>query len=179
MGSSLRTSLIRPTDMAALGRIIEIMVIIKKDIIICMVSWINAIISPTCMVPVLILSAPTHTIRIATKFIISIRAGIIKVITRPTNRLFLVRAVLTLSNRSFSWFSLLKALITGRPQRISLITRLTLSTSFCISLNFGSATTISIITRESTAPTPTPKVQVMVVLVFNILIIPPSANMGE
>ena len=44
-------SLIRFAETLALGSIIDIMVIIKNDMIICIAYCINAIMFPTCIVP--------------------------------------------------------------------------------------------------------------------------------
>ena len=52
------TSLIRFAATLALGSIIDIMVIIRKDIMICIAYCINAIIFPTCMVPLSTACAP-------------------------------------------------------------------------------------------------------------------------
>ena len=60
------------------------------------------------------------------------------------------------SNLASSFFSVLKALITGIPVSISLDTRFNLSTSSCIFLNFGIATTNSNSTIISIAPSATP-----------------------
>ena len=61
--------------------------------------WINAIKSPTCIVPPSIRSAPTQIISSETPFIINVISGIIVVITRLTKRLVLVSSTLALSNR--------------------------------------------------------------------------------
>ena len=84
------TLLTRSADTAALGSITEIMQIIRNAMMICMVYWINAIMSPTCIVPASMLWPPTHTIRTEIPFMISIMAGIINVIARLTKRLVLV-----------------------------------------------------------------------------------------
>ena len=86
--------------------------------------------SPTCILPALVSLAPTQTISTVVPFIINIIAGIIIAITLFTNRLVFVRVLFASSNLSFSWSSRLNALITGRPVRISLETRFTLSMSF-------------------------------------------------
>ena len=72
--------------------------------------------------------------------------GIIKVMTRLVNSIVFVRSLFATSKRSSSFFSLPKARMTERPVRISLDTRLILSTSFCINWNFGMATAINTIT---------------------------------
>ncbi len=61
----------RSAATAALGSIIEIIQIIRKDMMICIVYWINAIISPTCICPSLTPCAPLHTISMLIPFMIS------------------------------------------------------------------------------------------------------------
>ena len=51
LGSVSTTSFIRLAETAALGSIIEIIEIIKNAITICIVYCINAIMSPTCIIP--------------------------------------------------------------------------------------------------------------------------------
>ena len=177
-GSFLRTSAIRPAETEALGSIIETIEIIRKDMIICMVYCKNAIISPTCIWPASIPLAPNHTIMMEMIFIISIMVGIIQVMTRFTNKLVLVKSQFALSKRFSSYFSVENARITGRPVRISRVTRLSLSTSFCITLKRGMAIQNSTITRVSTAATPTAIIQVIEVLVPSTLITPPIPRIG-
>ena len=50
-GSVSSTFIIRFAETDALGNITEIIEIIKKLITICIVYWINASISPTCIIP--------------------------------------------------------------------------------------------------------------------------------
>ena len=154
----LITSSIRSAATIALGSIIDNIVSIRNDITICIAYVINAVIEPTCITPLSILWAPTHTIPTERQFIISIITGIINVITLLVKSIVFVSSLLALSNLSSSFFSLPNARITERPVSISLDTRLTLSTSFCISLNLGIATAISkstkpIITRTARAIT--------------------------
>lgn len=82
--SLFNTSSTRSAATAALGSIIEIIQSIKNPIMICIVYWINAIISPTCICPSLIPCAPVHTIRTDTPFMTNIITGIINVIARLT-----------------------------------------------------------------------------------------------
>lgn len=98
--------------------------------------------------------------------------------TRLTNRLVLVKFRLALSNRSSSCFSVLNARMTGSPVRISRVTRLSLSTSFCMRLNFGMATANSTSTIAMIASTATPMIQAIDELVFITLITPPTPMMG-
>ena len=165
-------------DTVALGSIIDIIEIIRKDMTICMVYWINAIKSPTCIPPALILSAPTQTISTVTAFMVSIIAGIMQVITRLTNRLVLVKSLLTPSKRFSSYFWVPKARITHKPDRISRETRFSLSTSFCISLNRGIVILKSTTTRLSTATTATPMTQNMELFFCKAMTHPPTATMG-
>ena len=118
--SVFSTSSIRFAETSALGSIIETIEIIKNDITICIVYCINAIRSPTCILPSLICLAPIHTIRTEIAFIINIIDGIIHVIILLTKRFVLVRSLLASSNLFSSCFSVVKALITGSPVRISL-----------------------------------------------------------
>ena len=145
----LITSSIRSAATIALGSIIDIIVSIRNDITICMAYVINAVIEPTCITPLSILCAATHTIPTERQFIISIITGIINVMTLFVKSIVLVSSLFALSNLSSSFFSLPNALITDKPVSISLDTKLTLSTSFCICLNLGMAIDI----RRSTKPT--------------------------
>ena len=72
--------------------------------------------------------------------------GVLKVMTRLVNSIVFVRSLFATSKRSSSFFSLPKARMTERPVRISLDTRLILSTNFCINWNFGIVTAINTIT---------------------------------
>jgi len=154
-----RTSSTRSAATAALGSITDNMHIIRNPIIICIVYWINAIISPTCICPSLIPFAPDHMIKTEIPFIISIMIGIINVIARFTNRFVFIRSIFALSNRFSSCFSVLNALITGSPVNISLITRFTLSTNFCRLLNFGIATANKTKTTKAIKTTARPMIQ--------------------
>ena len=135
----LITSSIRSAATIALGSITDIIVSIRNDITMSIEYVINAVIEPTCITPASILCAATHTIRTDKPFMINIMLGIMNVIVLLVKSIVLVSFLLASSNLSSSFFSLPKALITERPVRISLDTRLTLSTSFCISLNLGIA----------------------------------------
>ena len=118
--------------------------------------------------------APTQTIKTVMPFIISIIAGIIKDMALLVNSCVFIKSLLAASKRSSSCFSLLKARITGIPVRISLATRFSRSTSFCIILNFA----ISTITRQKMVPTATAIIQVIEVFVCSTLIMPPIPMMG-
>ena len=139
---------------------------------------IKAVIAPTCISPLSILCAPTHTMLIVSTFMISIIPGIINVIMRLVKSVVLVRLRFASSKRSSSFFSRPNARITESPVRISLDTRLMLSTSFCISLNFGIAADtntityprITIIASAITQPIPAP--------VFMTFSTPPIPRIG-
>ena len=154
--SVFNTSSILSAATAALGSITDIIVSIKKDITICIAYVINAVIAPTCILPLSILCAATHTIRTVSPYMIKVMQGIINVMTRLVNNIVFVSFLLALSKRSSSFFSLPNARITESPVRISLETKLTPSTSFCINLNFGMATTIKNSTRAIIAATARP-----------------------
>ena len=146
--------------------------------IICIVYWINAIISPTCICPSLIPCAPLHTISTEIPFIMSIIVGIINVIALFTNRFVLVKSLFALSNRSSSCFSVLNARITESPVNISLVTRFNLSTRFCNILNFGIATTNNTITTHKIRATASAMIHDIDTFVWNTLNTPPSPRIG-
>ena len=145
---------------------------------ICIVYWINAIISPTCICPSLIPCAPVHTIRTDTPFMTNIITGIIKVIARLTKRFVFVSVRFASSNLSSSCFSVLNARITGSPVRISLVTRFNLSTRFCSTLNFGITTRNSNKTTNAMIITASPMIQDMDTFVFITCSTPPIARIG-
>ena len=146
--------------------------------IICIVYWINAIISPTCIVPLFTLWPPIHTISTAMQFMISIIIGIMKVIALFTNRFVFVRSRFAPSKRFSSYFSVLNARITGSPVSISRLTRFSRSTWFCTILNFGMTTTNSTITTITIRPTAMPIIQDISTFVLNTFQIPPIAMIG-
>ena len=176
--SLFKTSSTRSAETAALGSITEIIQIIRNDIIICIAYWINAIISPTCIAPSLILCPPTHTIRTVIPFITSIIVGIINVMARLTNKFNFVRSLLALSKRSSSCFSVWNARITGSPVRISRLTRFSLSTMFCTILNFGITTMKSTATTMTISSTARPMIQNISTFVLDTFKIPPIAITG-
>ena len=175
---SFKTSSILLAETAALGSIIDIIVSIRKDITICIAYVINAVMAPTCMLPLSILCAATHMISTLIPYMINVIRGIINVITRFVKSIVLVSALLASSKRSSSFFSRPNARITERPVRISLDTRLTLSTSFCISLNLGIATTISTITIPIIISTASAIIHSMPAPVCITLKIPPTPSIG-
>ena len=171
-------SLIRWADTDARGNIIEIIEIIKNDIIICIAYCINAIISPTCIVPKSTWWDPTHTIKSVSPFIISIITGIIDDINLLTNKFVLVKSLFALSNLTSSCFWVLKALITNIPVRCSLVTKFNLSTNFWTALNLGIANPNNTLTSNEIRITPTAIIQVIFVSVLNTFITPPMPNIG-
>ena len=86
----------------------------------------------------------------------NIIVGIIIDITLFTNKLILVKSLFALSNLFSSYFSVANALITGNPVRISLDTKLTLSSNSCTFLKLGTATKnrTNITARIATSATP-------------------------
>jgi hypothetical protein len=74
------------------------MVIMRKLMMISIAYWMNAIMSPTCMVPGDVAS-PWETIRMAVRFMINIISGIIAPIARLRNRLVAVNSAFACSNR--------------------------------------------------------------------------------
>ena len=152
---------------------IDTMEINKNAIMICIAYWINAIKSPTCILPASILEAPTYTIRTVNPFMINIIVGIINVMALLTNKFVFIRSIFALSKRSSSCFSVLNARITESPVKISLVTKFKRSISFCKILNFGIATLNNIKITNMIAMTPTAIVHVILALVVNTLKIPP------
>ena len=179
LGSVSTTSLIRLADTAALGSIIDIIDIIKNAITICIVYWINAIISPTCKVPASTLCAPTHTISTVIELIINIKSGIIIDIALFTKMFAFIKSLFELSKRFSSFFSLLKALITGSPVKISLDTWFSLSIKSCNFLNFGIATINNVPTTNKIASIATPIIHAIELsLVVNTFTNPPIPIIG-
>ena len=174
-----RTSLILSAATPALGSIMDIIESIRKDMMMSIVYVINAVMAPTCNVPSSILWAATHSISMLTQNIRSIRSGIMKVMTLFTKSMVFVRSLFASSNLSSSFFSLPKALITGIPVSISLDTRFTRSTSFCMTLNLGIAMTIRVPIRTIIAMTDTTIIHPICAPVFITFIIPPTARIGE
>ena len=104
--------------------------------------------------------------------------GIMKLIVLLINKSVSVNFLLASAKRASSWCSLLKALITGRPVKISLVTKFNLSTSFWIILNFGIAMTNKASITTMIAPIPKPMILVIPALVEWALITPPTAIIG-
>jgi len=104
--------------------------------------------------------------------------GISMTITLLTKRFTEVKSLLALSKRSSSFFCVPNARITIIPVRLSRVTRLSLSTIFCIDLNFGRATihitTITII--KSTIASRI--IQLSETPCCNAIIIPPMPIIG-
>ena len=100
--------------------------------------------APTCSVPASTRCAATQVIRTPSPLMTNIIDGIMKVMTRFVKSCVRIRSVLASSKRSSSVFSLPNARTTISPVRISLETRFSRSTSFCMLLNFGIASTTSV-----------------------------------
>ena len=111
-------------------------------------------------------------------YMISIITGIMKVMTRLTNRLVLVRSRFALSKRSSSVFSRPNARMTDSPVRISRETRFTLSTSTCIFWNFGIAIAISTPTIPRITSTASTMTQPMPAPVCTTFRTPPMPRIG-
>jgi len=174
-----KTSFIRFAETDALGKIIDTIEIIRKLITICIVYCINAIIFPTCIVPLSTPCAPTHTIKSDIQFITSIKHGIIKLIALLTNKFVFVNVLFASSNLDSSLFSVLNALITGNPVKISLATRFSLSINSCNFLNLGIAIMNNVATINSIANIATPIIQAIELsLWFSTLKNPPIPIIG-
>ena len=139
---------------------------------------IKANISPVIIVPLSTPLAPNQMIKILTIFIINIIIGIINVITRLVNKVLFANAVFASAKRFSSCFSVEKARITGKPVKISLVTKFNRSINFCIKLNFGIATTINTNTIIKIVPTAAAIIQAISTFVFNTLITPPIPRIG-
>ena len=113
-----------------------------------------------------------------TPYMINIISGIINVITRFVKSIFFVSATLASSKRSSSFFSLPNARITGNPVKISLATRLILSTKICIFLKRGIATPINTMTTATSVITATTMIHSIPDLVLSTLMIPPIPMIG-
>ena len=121
------TSAIRSPDTAARGMKMNIIESIRKANTICMAYWRKAIISPTCMDAAATCWEPTQMIARDSPFMISIMIGNMVTMTLATNRLLSVRLRLAFSNLFSSYSCLLNARITIIPERLSRVTRLSLS----------------------------------------------------
>ena len=168
----------RPADTLARGSITLISEIIKNAMIICMVYWMKASISPTCMAPASMLPAPTHMIRTLMPFMVSIISGIIPPISRPTKSCVFFKAMDAASKRSSSRDCVQKARMTGRPVRVSRMTRFTSSICFCMRLKRGMPSKYMTSTMAITSATPSAITQAMDELAFRALITPPMPMMG-
>jgi len=111
-------------------------------------------------------------------FIKNIIIGIIIAMTRLTNNWLSVRSVLATSKRFFSKFSVPKARMTIIPLRLSRVTKFSLSTSFCMILNFGITNVKTTIISPIIAMTPTAIIQLSEMLFRSAMTIPPMPKMG-
>ena len=104
--------------------------------------------------------------------------GIISAMVLEVNNCVFISLVLASSKRFSSYFSLPNARITESPVKISLDTRFSPSTNFCIIWNFGMATIINTIIIINTASTASTIIQTMEVVVFITLKIAPIPIIG-
>ena len=174
----LITSSIRSAATPALGSMMDMAESIRNDITIIMAYVINAVMVPTCIEPLSILPAATHTIPSVMQYMIMDIPGIIKVMTRFVKSCVRVSSRLASSNLFSSSFSRPNALITERPVRISRETRFTLSTRVCIILNFGIAMPTSVKIKTMMATTAIAITHSMPDLVCATLMIPPIPTIG-
>ena len=121
---------------------------------------------------------PTQTMPTETRFITSESAGIIVTMARVVNSWVFIKSRLASSKRSRSSSCLPKALITEMPVRISLDTRLSLSTRVCMILNLGMVSASRARTTVKTATTARAMTQPMEALVCTTMKMPPRARMG-
>ena len=139
---------------------------------------INDVIWPICNVPSSILCPPTQMIKIDIPSMRNIRIGIRNDITMPIKSCVLKRSLLAFSNLASSFFSVLNALITGIPVRISLEILFTLSTSFWTLLNLGTAMPISTNRMPNINATARPIIQPIPDPVRTTCMIPAMASIG-
>ena len=111
--SVVSTSCTRSAETMARGTIMKIIEIIRNDMMICIVYWIYAIMSPTCMVDSAMACPPTHMMSSVTRFMMSIMIGIVRLITRWVKRFVRVRSSFALSKRASSNFSFVNARTTS------------------------------------------------------------------
>ena len=138
----------------------------------------NAIISPTCMLPRSIALPPNQTMSRLVPFMMSVINGIMATIVRLVNSWVFIRSVLALSKRFSSNSSRLNARMGIMPVRISRLTRFSRSTKTCICLNFGMATFIKTAMSASSAATATKMIHSSPVLPLATCIMPPMPKMG-
>ena len=168
----------RPAETEARGTITNIMLIMRKLIMICMVYWMKAIMSPTCMAESAIWWPPTHTISRETPFITSIITGIIVAMARNTNRLLSARSLLALSKRFSSKSCVANARMTIMPERFSRLTRFSLSTSCCMILKRGMAMAEIVQMRPRMSTTASAMTHAMLTLLLRAIMVPPIPMMG-
>ena len=156
----------------------KIIAIIRKDMMICIVYWIYAIMSPTCMVDSAMACPPTHMMSSVTRFMTSIMIGIVMLITRWVKRFVRVRSSFALSKRASSNFSFVNARTTSIPLKFSRLTRFNRSVKRCKLLNFGIATFKSTTTRHSSTMTASAMIQLSETLFCSAKIMPPTPMIG-
>ncbi len=172
------TSSIRSAATPALGSMIDIAESIRNAITIIIEYVINAVIVPTCIEPLSILPAATHTIPRVMQYMIIDIPGIINVMTRFVKSCVRVSSLFAASKRFSSSFSRPNALITLRPVRISRETRFTLSTRVCMILNFGIAIPTSVKMKIMIAITATAITHSIPDFVLATFTIPPIPMIG-
>ena len=176
--SVVSTSCTRSAETMARGTIMKIIAIIRNDMMICIVYWIYAIMSPTCMVDSAMACPPTHMMSSVTRFMMSIMIGIVMLITRWVKRFVRVRSSFALSKRASSNFSFVNARTTSMPLKFSRLTRFNLSVKRCKLLNFGIATFKSTTTRHSSTMTASAMIQLSETLFCSAKIMPPTPMIG-
>ena len=155
-----------------------IIAIIKKAMMICILYWINANISPIWILPSAIWCPPTHTINKLAPFMINIMAGIIKDMVRLMNKFVFNTFWLTSSNFFSSYFWVLNARITGIPSKNSLVTLFVASINFWLILNFGIAKLINTPIKLNNRTTHKAMIHVILASVFITWMIAPIPMIG-
>ncbi len=117
----------RPAETLALGKMMNINDIIKKENTICMAYCRKAIISPTCIWASATWCAPIQMISSDRPFMITVMLGNMLTIARLTYRVVPVRSLLAWSKRFSSKGCILNARMTIIPDRFSRATRLSRS----------------------------------------------------
>ena len=110
---------------------------IIRDIRICTIYVVNAVKSPTCMVPPMIRFPPYHTTAMVVTFIANVITGIVAMTSFMARRLLACRSVLARSNFSISCSSRTKDFTTRTLTRASWMPEFKASSFFCITVNRG------------------------------------------
>ena len=109
----------------------------------------------------------------------NIIVGIMNAMARFVNSCVRYSAVLALSKRSSSYCCRSNARTTDKPVSISRDTKFTRSISFCIILNFGMATAMSMPIMMAITTTASTMIQLIETFVCETMTIPPMARIGE